>query len=248
MISVRKMAECLGLLGNFSVVHDFFGYRIDFNGRMISLLQQMQLLQNRHISLNIIRVGFDNFQPADDQEISNAIQITRNIYATVNLGIGRIEHYEISVAKANGRDVITDDAEATSLTNEWTVPNASYDIFIVLNGWPGGAVGLTTIGLSAINGPCDKSIGGGGMTGSVVTLALTPADTGQNLAHELGHYLGLSHVCDLAPGGGCGSGTCKPAHKDSLMHPCLPNGGNFTNDEGQTMNKHCFVKDGCRGN
>jgi hypothetical protein len=244
MVSLRQIAQWIGLSGNFSVVRDFLGYRTDFNGRSTSLLQQVQLLKNRYINLNIIRVGIDNFVLADEQEIDNAIQVTRNIYATVNLGIGRIEHWDISVTDANGRDIISNDAEARSLTDEWTVPNTSFDVFFVLAGWAGSTPGLTTIGLSAVNGPCDKN-SSGAMTGSVVVLSTAPATTGQCLAHELGHYHGLSHVCNLGATGGCSGGSCQPQHQPSLMHPCLPNGGNLSSGEGQTMNNHCFVNNGC---
>jgi hypothetical protein len=246
MVSLRQIAQCLGLSGNFSVIHDFLGYRTDFTGRNTSLLQQVRLLRNRRINLNIIRTGIDNFVLADEQEIDNAIQVTRAIFATVNLGIGRVEHWDISVADANGRDVPTSDADARSLTDEWTVPNASFDVYFVLNGWPGSTAGLTTIGLSAVNGPCDKN-SSSAMTGCVVVLSTAAATTGQCLAHELSHYHGLSHVCILGSTGGCSGGSCQPQHQPSLMHPCIPNGGNLSSGEGQTMNNHCFVNDGCPG-
>ena len=76
--------------------------------------------------LNTIRVGVDNFTVAEEEEIDSAVQITRNIYATVNIGIGCIEHFDITVADANGKDVIADDAEAKALTDEWTVHNAFF--------------------------------------------------------------------------------------------------------------------------
>jgi hypothetical protein len=241
MVSLRRMAQCLGLSGTLSVVSSFLGYQTQFSGRNVSLLRQVQLLQNRYINLNIIRVGFDNFLAADDVAIDNAIQTTRNIYATVNLGVGRIDYYDISVAASNGRDVINNDAEARSLTGEWSVPNASLDVFFVLNSWP-ASPSFVTLGLSEVNGSCNKD--GSGMTGSVISIRGTPRTT---LPHELGHYLGLSHVCNLgASPTSCNSGTCQPAHTSSLMHPCTTAATvNLSNSEGQTMNAHCFVNGGC---
>lgn len=249
MVSLRKIAECLGLSGSFSVLHDFLGYRTDFNDRNISLLQQVQLLKNRYINLNIIRVGIDNFSAADEEEIDLAIQTTRSIYAAVNLGVGRIEHYDITVAQANGLDVITKNADARKITDVWSFPNASLDVFIVLNGWAGTCMGCTTIGLSNVDGPCDK-VTNGVMTGSVVTIGNTPSQlTGQVIAHELGHYLGLSHVCEFAPGGICLSGTCQTQHQTSLMFPCSSTTAvDISNSEFQNMNDHCFVNAGCAGN
>jgi hypothetical protein len=246
MVSLRRMVQCLGLSGSLSVVHDFLGYHTQFSGRNISLLRQVRLLQNRYINLNIIRVGSDNFLPADREAIGNAIQITRNIYATVNLGIGRLDYYDITVANSSGRDVINNDAEASSLTDEWTLPNASLDVFFVLNSWPSGTAGNITLGISATMGPCAKD-SSGVMTGSVISIRGTDPLT---LAHELGHYLGLPHVCQLAPGATCPgpSGTCQPVHITSLMHPCAIAGTvqeNLSNSEGETMNAHCFVNSGC---
>ena len=247
MASLKRIAQCLGFASSFSVLHDFLGYRTNFNGRNISLLRQLQLLQNRIININIIRVGIDNFTNAHEEEIDNAIQTTRNIYATVNLGIARVEHFNINVADANGRDVIVNDASARALTDEWTVSNNSFDVFVVLDEWPGSQPGLTTIGFSAVDGPCNKDRSGV-MTGSVIALSTDVATTGQCLAHELGHYHALEHVCDLGTTGGCSGGSCQPRHQDRLMHPCLPNGGTLSTAEGQIMNNHCFVTNGCPGN
>ena len=94
-------------------------------------------------------------------------------------------------------------------------------MFFVLNGWAGATAGLTTIGKSAIKGPCDKNTSGV-MTGSVVALSTPITTTGQSLAYKVGHYHRLSHVCELAATGGCSSGSCQPQHQTSLMYPCLP--------------------------
>jgi hypothetical protein len=254
MVSLRKMAECVGLSGRFSVVHDFLGYRTNFDDRKTSLLRQLQLLKNRYFNLNIIRTGF-TVTPGAEREIDSAIQTTRNIYAAVNLGIGRILHYDISRDDAIGRDIITSDAEATLLTYEWTISNNSIDVFIVFMGWPSTTDSrLTTLGLSAVDGPCSKYGRSGSMSGTVVSINVgsTGPSTGQLLAHELGHYLGLPHVCNLASdpsaSNPCLTGTCKPEHQSSLMFPCLGTTAvNISDGEFKNMNDHCFVNAGCAG-
>jgi hypothetical protein len=63
------------------------------------------------------------------------------------------------------------------------------------------------------------------MDGAVVELI--GSTTGQVLAHEVGHYLGLSHVT--------GDST-------NLMFPSVPNGGVLTTAQGNIMKSHCFIE------
>lgn len=168
------------------------------------------------VNINIIRVGSENFTSGDETTISNAITTTRNIYATVGLTIPIAQNFVISLAEANGRDVIDNDGEAEALTDEWTVQNHAVDVFFVKL-----YVG-STAGLSAVRGPCDKDAKG--MDGSVVELLGNT--TGLILAHEVGHYLGLSHV---------------NGDSTNLMFPSVPNGGLLTAGQGATMVRHCFV-------
>jgi hypothetical protein len=169
------------------------------------------------ISINVIRVGSEQFTAGDLTTISNAVTVMRNTYATVGIALRRVENWIITTAQANGRDVIDSDAEAEALTDEWTVQNNNADVFFVKL-----YVGPVA-GLSAVNGPCNKDAKG--MDGSVVELI--GSTTGQGLAHEVGHYLGLSHVS--------GDST-------NLMFPNIPNGGNLTTAQGNTMKSHCFIE------
>jgi hypothetical protein len=169
------------------------------------------------ISVNLIRVGSDEFTPADVTTISNAVGVLRSIYATAGLTLRRVVHYGIPTAQASGRDVINNVGEAETLTDEWTVPNNAVDVFLVR--LYVGTVG----GLSPVNGPCDKNAMG--MDGVVVELS--GGTTGQVLAHEVGHYLGLDHVT--------GDST-------NLMFPSVPNGGTLTAAQASTVKSHCFIE------
>jgi len=169
------------------------------------------------ISLNIIRVGTEQFTAADETTISNAINLLRNTYATIGLSLRRVEHYGIPNSRTNGRDIIDNDGEAETLTDEWTVPNNAVDVFFVKL-----YVG-SVAGLSPRPGPCDKNAKG--MDGAVVELI--GGLTSQVLAHEVGHYLGLAHVT--------GDST-------NLMFPSVPNGGTLTAAQGNIMRSHCFVE------
>jgi hypothetical protein len=226
MASIRQMANCIGLSGEIWLVKDFYGY---WKGgpKQLSLLKQVLLLKGKHIHLNLIRVGIESFtnegKNNDEQEINLAVQFTRDTYATVNLGIGRVERYEITTADAEGREHIDSDGEARELTRKWTVDNDALDVFFVLT-----YTGIT-IGLSKVDGSCNKHRKSP-MTGSVVAIEDSPNTTGFVLAHEVGHYLGLSHSDN---------------DSTNLMFPVVPNGGNLTSNQGNKMREHCFVDSGC---
>jgi hypothetical protein len=221
MASLKEMADCIGLGSDFSVLRDFYGY-ITGAPQPLSLLKQIRLIQGKHVHFNLIRVGIESFTNGDEAEIDAAVQATRDFYATVNLGVGRVLRFFITTDEANGRDNIGSDSEAVDLTDEWTVDNNALDVFFVLT------YATATIGYSAVDGSCDKD--GKGMTGSVVAIEGSTNTTGFVLGHEVGHYLGLEHK-DGSPG--------------NLMFPSVPNGGNITNGQGSTMRSHCFVRSGC---
>lgn len=221
MASLRDIAGCIGVTGNFSVVGDFFGYTSI--PQDLSLLTQMRLLQGRHIHMNLIRVGIESFSDADEREIDRAVQFTRDTYATVDLGVGRVTRWFITTDNANGHENIGSDGEAEDLTNEFTIDNDALDIFFVLT------YASSTIGLSRVDGPCDKNAKG--MDGSVVAIEQSASITGPVLAHEAGHYLGLDsdHVDD----------------SNNLMFDTVPNGGQLTSRQGADMRDHCFTRSGC---
>jgi hypothetical protein len=129
MTSLRDTAACIGITGDFSLVSDFFGYLAP--PQDLSVLTQIDRLQGRHVHINLIRVGIEAFTPDDEAALDVAVQQTRDIYAQVSLGVGRVLRFSITTADANGRDHIDRDAEAEALTNEWTVPNDAIDVFLV---------------------------------------------------------------------------------------------------------------------
>lgn len=220
MLSLRQRARCIGLAEDFSVVHDFFGYKT--LPISLSLRTQLERLAWHRIDLNIIRVGVDQMAVNDIKEIDIAIHGTRDLLAQVQLAIGRVYHWDISTADASGAENINNDDEAEALCDDWSVDNDALDVFFVLT-YAGD-----TIGRSAVDGPCDKD-NSKGMEGSVVAIEEAPTVTPYILAHEVSHYLGLEHV----------------ANSNQLMYRSYPNGGVLTASEGVKMRDHCFVKGGC---
>ena len=81
--------QCMNLgKNNFRVARDFFSYRMG-PPTSISLLTQLRRLKRRHVHINFIRVGSDQFSANDRREIDQALNFTRGNYAQVFLGIGR---------------------------------------------------------------------------------------------------------------------------------------------------------------
>lgn len=222
MLSLRQRATCIGVAPSpMSLRHDMLG---QVTGTVpVSLRTELARLGTRHVHVNCIWVGSDQFTAADRAELDRAIATTRSLYAAagVAMGVGRVDHFFISTAEAAGRDVINSDAEAESLTDEWTVHNNALDVFFVR------MYVSDTAGLSPVDGPCDKDAKG--MDGSVVEMNAGGGLSGLATAHEMGHFLGLRHVDDAT----------------RLMNPTVPNGGRITVAEANNMRDHCRMRNAC---
>jgi len=236
--SIATLASCIGVGAPFSVLGDFFGFARaqlapDPTGAtvQVSLLHQAQRLEGDHFHLNVIAVGSDQFTDGDYQEIDYSIYKLRNIYDQVSLGVGRIQHWIVSTADANGLDMPTSEDDLEQLTEDWTVPNDAIDMFIPHN-MSVSSNGGSVLGLSPEGGPCDKDAKG--MTGSTCGL-WGSEQTARSFAHELGHYLGLGHRNDDHDNLMCQSSFANSI-RDSVE---------LTADQGDTMDGHCFVQGGC---
>ena len=167
--------------------------------------------------MNIILVGIDLFSPLEIREVQEAVIRTKQIYMNARLQINEVNWYGINSSQANGHEHIDSNGEAEALTDEWTVANHALDVFFVKT-YAGKAIGL-----SRVDGPCDKDAKG--MDGSVVAIEGSNDITGLVMAHETCHYLGLKHVNDSS----------------NLMNPSVPNGGNLTAAQANIIKAHCFV-------
>lgn len=182
------------------------------------------LVRGPTLDVSPILVAVENFTAADRNETQEAIQIAREIYAQVGLGIRKLNWQQISAGAAGAYATIDSGGEAHDLTDDWNGPGDALDLFVVrvMNG---GADGW-----SAVGGPCDKD-DKDEMTGSVVSLNGSAANSGNTFAHEMGHYLGLDHIADTGNfiGGDGGSDSWTGIHAW----------------QGETMKRHCLVRDRC---
>jgi hypothetical protein len=234
MASLRNAATCLGLTGNISIIQDFFGYRIRFR-LQLSVRTQLRLLQGKHIHLNLIRTA--SFDVSQQQEIDYALHTMRNIYATVNMGVGRIQRFFIPP----GHEIIHGDTGAKELWNDFSVRNASIDVFLA-------RVIFGADGKSPTPGSCDKDSKND--SGCVIDVEDNADGSGYTLglaiAHEVGHFLGLKHVIELHVLASFNF----PANlvndlQRNLMYPTLPCGGMLSAGQGGVMALHCSVHGGC---
>ena len=238
MASVRSILNCIGVntSGNVSVLRRLFGFirqrvptdPVSSVTAQVSVLKQLNSLQGRHIHLNIIRVGIDNFTSAEVDKIEYSIYKARNILNTRSLGIGRVNHYNVTSGQANGRDDIGSDDEAEDLTQEWTVSSNGLDVFMVDN------ISAGFVGLSPVPGPCDKDAKGmNGVLGGEVNRG--SERVARTFAHEIGHYLGLPH---------------RNNDPDNLMAQTsvansVRNSVELSSGQGNTIRGHCSVQNGC---
>jgi hypothetical protein len=170
------------------------------------------------IDVNLIAVGRDHFTNANIDQMLNSLTIARQIYAQVGLNIGTVRRFRIESNQVGALEIIDSQAEADQLTDDWTVSNNALDVFVVRS--MNGADGWSPVG-----GSCNKNADG--MTGSVVSLNGSLANSGNTFAHEMGHYLGLDHIAAadnfIGNNGASNSKT------------------NILDWQGTKMKSHCFV-------
>jgi hypothetical protein len=258
--SVRSKMACIGVdtSGDVSVLFHLFGFiraRVPTDPdtsvtSQVSVLDQVSDVGGTYLNLNVIRVGFDARPPssADDdlEKLDYAVYKTRNVYQQVSLGVGRVEHYFIDQADAGGRDDLGSTDEADQLSDEWSVPNDGIDCFVVRN-----ISASDFVGISPVGGSCDKGSKDDGLIGGEINRGYDAF--ARTFAHEVGHYVGLSH--NHSGGTGCTNCPASDAGKSNLMAQtrCTTCSGGagvrdstlLTSGQGSTMRGHCATKDDC---
>lgn len=257
MVSLRDIAECIDAPEDFSVLEHVFGF---WRGRVpadpadptsagwedtsVSLLEQVRLLQGEYYNLNVIEVGWDQFDAATladmDERVDYAIYRAHDIYAQEDIGIGRVRFWVVDSADADGLDTLTTDAELDQLTDEWSVDNDGLDVFIPFDMKIPSGNGIL-LGRSEIDGPCEKEydekVRDASVVGPWASMSLS-----RTFSHENGHYLGLEHPNNSAS---------VPLRLMTQTGTALNNGGSLrtsidlTTAEGNDCKDHCSIHEGC---
>ena len=239
MEEIRDWGQrCLGLPPNFSVLRDFFGFRrgklpTDPTGvrTQVSLVRQVQRLKDFSFNLNVIEVGSDQFTDADRNQVDYSIFRLRNIYDQVGVGVGRIQHWDVTTSEANGLDTPTTTTNLEQMTNLRSIGNDGIDMFVAHN-FSVVSQGSVVAGMAPEGGPCDKNAKG--MNGATVGL-FGREQTSRSFTHELGHYLGLGHENDKPDNLMCQSSLANSIRNSILLRT----------DQGSKMTTHCSMTFRC---
>ncbi len=203
MVSIKSALSCIRVdtSGEVSVLSAMFGFwreRVPedpcnppSNSAEVSVLDQIRSLRGRHMHLNVIRVGSDNFTADDFEKIDYAVYRAREIYAAQELGVGRVEHHDVLAVDAEGLNVLGKDGqkERTYQEAQWLieghgVDNDGIDAFIVETMHEVAGVIFQATRYESLE---DK---GGFIAGDCDEDSRLVARV---FSHELGHYLGLPH-------------------------------------------------------
>jgi hypothetical protein len=163
------------------------------DGRVVSDAITCRVMEA--FGVNIIKVG--SFTAEEHNDLYTAVDSMRQIYEARDITLRGVQRYIISDSQAGSSTVLNSETEYRDLLNDWSVPNAYVDVFVVqafawstFNGYAGDIPGPTSKGGNKDGVAVDKS----GYTDGAGKKRLNTGVLAPLIGHEVGHYLGLVHV------------------------------------------------------
>lgn len=196
------------------------------------------------IDLNVYLVGVPNVTAAtaeSDPNLSAVLAQFETIYAAANISIGKVRYFELNEEDTTRFSVVRSELEIEELVKRSKPPADDLDSLMSVNIFFAGAFAMRgTVGISlGLPGPVGlHGTHGSGVVFTTEYMGQQVEDgfgmsvdgnvyTGQILAHEVGHYLGLFHTTESTGGAydplpdtpECGQISLSCPDIDNLMFP-----------------------------
>ncbi|GAB3907681.1 hypothetical protein GCM10028803_41860 [Larkinella knui] len=147
--------------------------------------------------VNIIKVG--DFGSQEHIDLYTAVDIMRQIYEQRDITLRGVQRYIINNSLAGGYTTLDSESEFRNLLSDWSVPNDFVDVYVcqsfnwnTYNGYAGDIPGPTSKTGNEDGVAVEKT----GFTDALGVRRLNTDVLSKLIGHEVGHYLGLSHLED----------------------------------------------------
>ena len=179
-------------------------YRLFTNDNQMCYYLLEAPAQANVIDLNLYLVGFSSVNAsnaATNNHIQTMLARAEAIYQQQGISLGDVRYFDVPQEVADAYSVIHSEGDIRELVSHSVDPEEtggstmSANIFIVQSFAMGGALGLS-LGIPGAAGFHSSRISGVALTGEYLGSTNGNNYTGNILAHELGHFLGLFHTSE----------------------------------------------------